>query len=363
MKQKFEESLPDYEQYKNMSCIVIGPSESSKKPSQSKKMQKDYYNKPKVIGKSHILNDTSFEPNIIKILRALYYQYSHEFSNICSTVLNQKYKIINKNIYKFCVSGFSNNNGMMGSIILITDQNRPDFFAQLLEHIKRKAKSKKDPFDLENTFTYVYPKNFNDLEKLFKLLSIHDDEIIENKKDQLTRIIIVTDIQSTNHVAFNIFIQRILEYNRREFPKYNYILIFDVAYDPKTLFDKINVSLLSKIILFSITNTPSNYLYHEILYNFIYKMNTGFYIPKSHSLKEVLKSIELHQISIESFKHYFNLILFQFFFMHQWNDDEYLIFMEELDENKIKQSLNIEKNNENNESVEKKSKKKNRKLI
>jgi hypothetical protein len=358
MKQKFEESLPDYEQYKNMSCIVIGPSESSKKPSQSKKMQKDYYNKPKVIGKSHILNDTSFEPNIIKILRALYYQYSHEFSNICSTVLNQKYKIINKNIYKFCVSGFSNNNGMMGSIILITDQNRPDFFAQLLEHIKRKAKSKKDPFDLENTFTYVYPKNFNDLEKLFKLLSIHDDEIIENKKDQLTRIIIVTDIQSTNHVAFNIFIQRILEYNRREFPKYNYILIFDVAYDPKTLFDKINVSLLSKIILFSITNTPSNYLYHEILYNFIYKMNTGFYIPKSHSLKEVLKSIELHQISIESFKHYFNLILFQFFFMHQWNDDEYLIFMEELDENKIKQSLNIEKNNENNESVEKKSKKK-----
>jgi hypothetical protein len=358
MKQKFEESLPDYEQYKNMSCIVIGPSESSKKPSQSKKMQKDYYNKPKVIGKSHILNDTSFEPNIIKILRALYYQYSHEFSNICSTVLNQKYKIINKNIYKFCVSGFSNNNGMMGSIILITDQNRPDFFAQLLEHIKRKAKSKKDPFDLENTFTYVYPKNFNDLEKLFKLLSIHDDEIIENKKDQLTRIIIATDIQSTNHVAFNIFIQRILEYNRREFPKYNYILIFDVAYDPKTLFDKINVSLLSKIILFSITNTPSNYLYHEILYNFIYKMNTGFYIPKSHSLKEVLKSIELHQISIESFKHYFNLILFQFFFMHQWNDDEYLIFMEELDENKIKQSLNIEKNNENNESVEKKSKKK-----
>ena len=358
MKHKFEESLPDYEQYKNMSCVVIGPSESSKKPSQSKKIQKDYYNKPKVVGKSHILNDTSFEPNIIKILRALYYQYSYEFSNICSTVLKQKYKIINKNIYKFCVSGFSNNNGMMGSIMLITDQNRPDFFQQLLEHIKKKAKSKNDPFDLENTFSYVYPKNLNDLEKLFKSLSIHDDKIIEDKKDQLTRIIIVHDIQSANHVAFNIFIQRILEYNRREFPKYNYILIFDVAYDPKTLFDKINVSLLSKIILFSITNTPSNYLYHEILYNFIYKMNTGFYIPKSHSLKEVLKSIELHQISIESFKHYFNLILFQFFFMHQWNDDEYLIFMEELDENKIKESLNIEKNIEKNESVEKKSKKK-----
>ena len=355
MKQKFEDALPDYEQYKNMSCVVIGP-ESSKKPSQ-KKIQKDYYNKPDVVAKSVLLNNTLFEPNIIKILRALYYQYSQEFSNICSTVLNQKYKTINKNIYKFCVSGFSNNNGMMGSIILITDQNRPDFFSQLLEHIRRKANSKKDPFDLENTFTYVYPKNFNDLEKLFKLVSIHDDEIIENKKDQLTRIIIITDILSTNHVAFNIFIQRILEYNRREFPKYNYVLIFDVAYDPKTLFDKINVSLLSKIIFFSITNTPSNYLYHEILYNFIYKMNTGFYIPKSHSLKEVLNSIELHQISIESFKHYFNLILFQFFFMHQWNDDEYLIFLDELDENKIKQNLNIDKNNEKNESVEKKNKK------
>ena len=83
-------------------------------------------------------------------------------------------------------------------------------------------------------------------------------------------------------------------------------------------------------------------------------MNTGFYIPKSHSLKEVLNSIELHQISIESFKHYFNLILFQFFFMHQWNDDEYLIFLDELGENKIKQCLNIDKNNEKKESIEKK---------
>ena len=360
MKQKFENSLPDYEQYKNMSCIVIGPNERSKKASLKntpKKLNKDYFTKPKTVAKSQILNNTLFEPKIIKILRALYFQYSQEFSNICSTVLNQKYKIINKNIYKFCVSGFSNNNGMMGSIILNTDQNRPDFFQQLLEHIRRKARNKKDPFDVETTFTYVYPKNLNDLEKLFKLLSIHDDAIIENKKDQLTRIIIVTDIQSANHVAFNIFIQRILEYNRREYPKYNYILIFDVAYDPKTLFDKINVSLLSKIIFFSITNTPSNYLYHEILYNFIYKMNTGFYIPKSHSLKEVLNSIELHQISIESFKHYFNLILFQFFFMHQWNDDEYLIFLDELGENKIKQCLNIDKNNEKSESVEKKSKK------
>ena len=56
---------------------------------------------------------------------------------------------------------------MMGSIILNTDQNRPDFFNQLLELIKRKAKKKNDPFDLENTFNYVYPKNLNDLDKLF----------------------------------------------------------------------------------------------------------------------------------------------------------------------------------------------------
>ena len=360
MKQKFEESLPEFEQYKNTSCIVISPKESSKKNPKKispKKTKKDYYNEPEKVAKSVVLNNTIYEPNIIKNLRALYSQYSEEFSNICSTVLKQKYKIINKNIYKFCNTGFENNNGMMGSIILNTDQNRPDFFQQLLEHIKRKAKNKKDPFDLENTFTHVYPKNLNDLEKLFRMLSIHDDEIIEKKSNQLKRIIIVTDIQSANHVALNIFIQRILEYNRREYPKYNYILIFDVAYDPKTLFDKLNVSLLSKIIFFSITNTPSNFLYHEILYNFIYKMNTGFYIPKSYSLKDVLNSIELHQISIESFKHYFNLILFQFFFMHQWNDDEYLIFLNELDENKIKESINIEKS-DNNESVEKKNRKK-----
>ena len=356
MKQKFEESLPDYEQYKNMSCIVIGPKESSGKLSQkksNKKAKNDYYNEPLKKTKGIVLNNTLYEPNIIKNLRALYYQYSQKFSNICSAVLNQKYKVINKNIYKFCVTPFSNNNGMMGSIILNTDQNRPEFFQKLLEYIRRKSKKKGDNFDLDTTFTYVYPKNLNDLEKLFKLLDIGSDETIDNKSKMLTRIIIVTDIQSTNHVPFNIFIQRILEYNRRTFPKYNYILIFDVAYDPKILFDKLNVGLLSKIIFFSITNTSSNLLYHEILYNFIYKMNIGFYIPKSLSLREVLTSINLHQISIESFKHYFNLILFQFFFMHQWNDDEYLIFLNELGEDKIKQSLNIEKNNENNENERK----------
>ena len=276
MKQKFEESLPDYEQYKNMSCIVIGPKESSGKLSQkksNKKAKNDYYNEPLKKTKGIVLNNTLYEPNIIKNLRALYYQYSQKFSNICSAVLNQKYKVINKNIYKFCVTPFSNNNGMMGSIILNTDQNRPEFFQKLLEYIRRKSKKKGDNFDLDTTFTYVYPKNLNDLEKLFKLLDIGSDETIDNKSKMLTRIIIVTDIQSTNHVPFNIFIQRMLEYNRRTFPKYNYILIFDVAYDPKILFDKLNVGLLSKIIFFSITNTSSNLLYHEILYNFIYKMN------------------------------------------------------------------------------------------
>ena len=181
MKQKFEESLPEFEQYKNMSCIVLGPKESLKKVQKKisqKKNKKDYYNEPEKVAKSVVLNNTIYEPNIIKNLRALYSQYSEEFSNICKTVLKQKYKIINKNIYKFCNTGFGNNNGMMGSIILNTDQNRPDFFQQLLEHIKRKAVKKKDPFDLENTFTHVYPKNLNDLEKLFRMLNIHDDEII-----------------------------------------------------------------------------------------------------------------------------------------------------------------------------------------
>ena len=101
MKQKFEESLPDYEQYKNMSCIVIGPKESPKKAvkkTDSKKSMTDYYNEPKTVAKGVVLNNTLFEPNIIKNLRALYIQYSDEFSSICSTVLNQKYKIINKNI-------------------------------------------------------------------------------------------------------------------------------------------------------------------------------------------------------------------------------------------------------------------------
>ena len=360
MKQKFEDSLPDYEQYKNMSCIVIGPKETNKKTplKKTQKSKNDYYNLPDKKTKGTVLNNTLYEPNIIKNLRALYKQYSDEFADICSEVLNQKYKVINKYIYRYCVTPFPNNNGIMGSLILNTDQNRPEFFQNLSDYIKRKGDKKKDKFDKDNTFTHLYPKNFTTLDKLFEQLKIGDDTIIEKKEEQITKIVVIYDIQSINSVAFNIFISRMIEYNRRLFPQYNYVLIFDIAYDPKILYDKFNVSFLSKIQFFTITNTPSNFLYHEILYNFIYKMNTGFYIPKSQSLKEVLNSINLHQISIESFKHYVNMILFQFFFMHQWNDDEYLIFMEELNENKIKKELNIEEGMTNNEKEKKGPKKK-----
>ena len=364
MKIKFEESLPDYEHYKNMSCIVLGPKENSKKTplKKSKKASKEnYYNEPEKFNKGIILNNTLFEPNIIKNLRALYKQYSEKFSFICDQILKDKYKQINKNIYRFCVTPFSNNNGMMGSLILNTDQNKQEFNQQLSEYIKRKASKHGDNFDLDSPFHYLFPKNFNALDKLFALLKIDGDDIIEKKSEQLIRIIFIYDIQSVNSVVFNIFIARMMEYNRRQFPKYNYVIIFDVAYDPKNLYDKFNVSFLSKIQFFTIANTPSNCLYHEILYNFIYKKNTGFYIPKSESIKEVLNSIELHQISIESFKHYFNLILFQFFFMHQWNDDEYLLYMDELSEKKINKEIESKENiiNENtNTNKEKKNQKK-----
>ena len=356
MKIKFEESLPDYEQYKNMSYVVLGPKENSKKTplKKSKKVTKEnYFTEPKKLNKGIVLNNTLCEPNIIKNLRALYNQYSEKFSNICDQILKDKYKQINKNIYRFCVTPFLNNNGMMGSLILNTDQNKQEFNQQLSEYIKRKAEKHEDNFDMETTFSYLYPKNFNALDKLFVQLKIDGDDIIEKKNEQLIRIIFIYDIQSINSVVFNIFIARMMEYNRRQFPKYNYVIIFDVAYDPKNLYDKFNVSFLSKIQFFTITNTPSNCLYHEILYNFIYQKNAGFYIPKSESLKEVLNSIELHQISIESFKHYFNLILFQFFFMHQWNDDEYLLYMDELNEKKINKELQSKENviNENNSTT------------
>jgi len=359
MKHKFEEALPDYETYKHMSCIVLGPKKTTQKKSEKSKKE-SYFQEPQVTTKRYsiLLNNTIYEPKIINNLRALYNQYSDRFIDICVQILHQKYKLINKNIYKYCVAPFSYNNGMMGSLILNTDQNRQEFFTQLQTYIKAKVEKKKDKFDMDNIFTIIYPVNFNALDKLFAQLKIDDDEIIDNKDEQLSKIVVFYDIQSVNSVVFNIFISRIMEYNRRQFPKYNYILIFDIAYDPKILYDKFNVSFLSKIQFYTITNTPSNCLYHEILYNFIYKNNSGFYIPKSESIKEVLNSIDLHQISIESFKHYFNLILFQFFFMHQWNDDEFLLYMDELNEDTIKKELNIDENINNETSKDKKSSKK-----
>ena len=49
MKQKFEESLPDYETFKNMSCIMIAPKENSKKTplKKTQNVKKEfYYNEP-----------------------------------------------------------------------------------------------------------------------------------------------------------------------------------------------------------------------------------------------------------------------------------------------------------------------------
>ena len=361
MKQKFEESLPDYETYKNMSYIIITPKETSKKTplKKSEKSKKDFmYSEPVKKQKGIILNNTLYEPNIIKNLRAIYKQYSEQFNLICTQVLEQKYKPINKSIYKYCTSELCNSNGILGCLMLNTDQNRPEFFQQLSDYIKRKAKKNNDKFDFEKTFNHVYPKDFNNLEKLFDQLKIGEYEVEEKKSEQLSRIIIVNDIQAINSVAFNIFIARILEYNRIPFPKYNYILIFDIAYDPKNLYDKFNVSFLPKLQFLTINNTPSHHLYHEILYNFIYSRNSSFYIPKSQSIKVILESIDLHQISIDAFKHYFRFILFQFFFMHHWNDDEYLLFMEELNEHKIKKEIKQEENENKEQAKDKKSQKK-----
>ena len=342
MKHLFEETLPNFEQYKNKSCWVISPRSSSKKSNLSRKQfQKkpvDFFEEPKNSRTGIILNNTIYEPKIINILRNLYNQYSSKFSRICNHILNEKYKTINKNIYKFSVTGFSNNNGIMGSIILNTDQNRPDFFSNLIEYMRGKAKKKNDNFDLDNIYYHFFSQDFNDLEKIFKDLSLDDDETVKRKSEMSKRLIIISEIQSIGNVPLSMFITRMLEYNKKEYPRYDYIIIYDVAYDPKILFDKINVSLLSKIMFFSIDNIDSNFLYQEILYNFIYKSNTGFYIPKSQSLRTVLTSILIHRISIESFKHYFNLILFNFFFMHQWDDDEYLLYLKELNENKIKET-------------------------
>ena len=59
------------------------------------------------------------------------------------------------------------------------------------------------------------------MQNLYELLDIHDDIIIKNKEDQIKKIIIVTDIEYNDRIRFNLFIQSILEYNKREYPKFD----------------------------------------------------------------------------------------------------------------------------------------------
>ena len=70
------------------------------------------------------------------------------------------------------------------------------------------------------------------------------------------------------------------------------------------------------MIFYSVEIDSSKNVYQEILYDVIYSKNLSLFIPNSDNAKFIVDIINKHQISIQSFKYYFKLLIFQFFLMH-----------------------------------------------
>jgi hypothetical protein len=91
----------------------------------------------------------------------------------------------------------------------------------------------------------------------------------------------------------------------------------------------------------NIEMVSSNNLYQEILFKFNIEDN-NLLIANSNHIKIIVDYINEHQISIMTFKHYFKFVIFSFFYMHEWYDDEYLIFSPKLNQIENKENKIIE---------------------
>jgi len=324
------------------------------------------------------LNDTVYEKKIRKKLLKIYEFYWKKFERISEEVISSKYQKIYDNIYsflnflKFCKESF------IRSIILNTDQNANDFFQSMENYFDRKSgvkkKSKKkeaDEFDEEyeeieenKMIFFLTESRFKDMKSLYKYLDICENNLIcvedgSSQAKKKMRLLIIREIHKIDTINFNIFISRILEYHQDKFSQFYYVIIFDVSYDPRGLFEKIKPNNLCKMVFNNIENVSSKNIYKEILYKFIYEESESLFVPNPVYTKKIVDYVNNHQISNKSFKHYFKFILLDFFLLNSWKRDEYLIYSESLDYHMKNYNFNLSSKTENSHKSKKKEKKKN----
>ena len=317
--QIYSQDLPPFEKFKKVNFIAIKP--------HGRKNMKKSKEPPLQTKAGQILNNSKYHVEIKDKLRTIYEAHIKTFINICDEVIQNKYNNIYKYIYEFTL--MSNSFDMLNSLIINTDQNSGSFFDGLKKYLVRQIKNNGfyEKFDLQNIIIPRGENHFKDINKLFTDLNIENlnYEMEEDGKTK-TRIIVVGEIHRIDQINLNLFLMRLMEYQSDPRKQFNNLVLFDVVYDPRSLFDKIKPNILTKMIFYSIENIPSRNIYQEVLYKFIYEKNNSLFIPNSTNTKIIVDYVNNHQISVESFKHYFKFLIFQFFFMHSWDNDIYIIF-------------------------------------
>ena len=324
LSQTFTSRLPSFDKFKKLNSIMLKPpnyerrQETIEDPVRSKS------------SKGLILNNTKYNDKTKQNLSEIYQSYIQRFEMISKDVINSKYDSLFQSIYKFiqifgCDKDFS-------SLIINTDQNSGSFFDGLKKYLAKRiiVEKKEYQYDMAHLLIPKGEIHFKDLNKLFYDLNI-DNLNYEYNDISLTRIIIIGEIHRIDPNNLNLFLQRMMEYRKENKKHFNYVLLFDVVYDPKSLFDSIKANYLTKMSFYIVDNVPSKNIYKEVLYKFIYERGHSIFIPNSDNTKTIVDYVNNNQISIESFKHYFKFLIFQFFLMHNWDDDEYLLFHQDLE--------------------------------
>ena len=328
-------NLPEFSKFKKLNiAILVPPSKTSKQkhPSQSNSSLTPIMpNK-----KGTILNYSLYHSKIKSNLHSLYSSYYTSFDSICTQVINEKYQKIYTDIFNFCLMSNTFNKSSFNALVINTDQNSGSFFDGLESFLHSKIENDKSIASLFDQTHTVIPKgnmHFKDLSKLFYDLNLDDlnTELIVEDESEKIRIIVIGETYNIDSTSLNLFLQRIMEYQQLNNKMYNNVLLFDVIYDPRSLFDKIKANLLCKMNFYFIENIPSKNIYKEVLYKFIYENNKSLFIPNSTNLKRVIDYVNNHRISISSFKQYFTFLIFQFFLMHNWDDDQYLLFDKDIE--------------------------------
>lgn len=324
---EYQNYLPEYNKFKKRNTIIIKP------PIRKEKTQKETLPEPVESKKGLILNDSKYENEIKYTLRQISNHHISRFESICDNVILNKYEAIYSQIFNYMEMLSYSANDFFHAMIINTDQNSSCFFEGLGKFLYKQQKNKRELSNQIDSNKLIIPKgesHFKDLPKLFQDLNLgldFDDNIVT----PISRLIVIGEIQRIDQIALNIFLRRLIEYEQLAYRQYHNILVFDVAYDPRNLLDKIKANILSKMILHQIDNVPSKNIYKEVLYKYIYEQSNCLFIPNSKNTKIIVDYINNHQISISSFQHSFKFSILTFFLMHSWDDDEYLLFSNELE--------------------------------